>query len=230
MNDWRKVVQCIDGVTLIFVDDCSVDKTANLLASLTEAIVIKTPKNLGKARAIKFGMDYAIKELGVCSDDWLGFLDADSAFKFEDIKRICSMAQDPLFQDFAGIWASRVKLLGRSVSRNEMRHYISRFVITFLSIGIKDFPYDSQAGFKLFRAKFLLAEIDQLIIKTRWFIDLEIWTYLKLKFGHRILIWEEPVHSWSEVEDSRIRIRAIPSIVKEVLVVRRMLQERIRSR
>ena len=89
---------------------------------------------------------------------------------------------------------------------------------------MREFPYDSQAGFKLFRAKFFLNSIKTLKIRTRWFVDLEIWTHIKLNSDNEVLIWEEPVISWHEVKGSRIRLKHFPTITREVFIVNRLLR------
>ncbi len=224
LADWERIIS-IDNVQIVFVNDFSTDETQEILSNLRYTSLVSTPENLGKAGAVKFGMEFIIRELLPSSDDWIGFLDADSAFGIEDIERICHLTQVPKFNQFAGIWASRVKLLGRRIERNEMRHYISRLLITYLSYGMREFPYDSQAGFKLFRSEYLSSTINSLNIRTRWFVDLEIWLHIKRNFGIDVAIWEEPVLSWHEVAESRIRIRQFLSILKEIAVTRKLLIE-----
>lgn len=224
LADWEKIV-LIDNVQIVFVNDYSTDATQEILSKIRNTSLISTPENLGKAGAVKFGIEFIVRELLQSTDDWIGFLDADSAFGIEDIERICQLTQDPKFYQFAGIWASRVKLLGRRIERNEMRHYISRLLITYLSYGMREFPYDSQAGFKLFRSEYLSSTINSLNIRTRWFVDLEIWLHIKRNFGIDVAIWEEPVLSWHEVAESRIRIRQFLSILKEIAVTRKLLIE-----
>lgn len=223
IRDWE-AISFIDNVKVTFVDDGSTDATAKILGTMGKCDVISTSKNLGKAAAIKFGIDHIIREYSIDPYDWLGFLDADSAFEVEEIKRILNMASETRFREYAGIWASRVKMLGREIDRNELRHYVSRILITFLSFGMREFPYDSQAGFKLFRAKFFLNSIKTLKIRTRWFVDLEIWTHIKLNSDNEVLIWEEPVISWHEVKGSRIRLKHFPTITREVFLVKQLLR------
>ena len=222
--DWERIT-AIDIVQIVFVNDFSTDATQEILSQIPHATTVSTPKNLGKAGAVKFGMEFTIRELLQSTDDWIGFLDADSAFEIEDIERICRLTQVPKFDQFAGIWASRVKLLGRNIERNEIRHYISRLIITYLSYGTREFPYDSQAGFKLFRSQYLSSTLDSLNIRTRWFVDLEIWLHIKSNFNNKVAIWEEPVSTWHEVAESSIKFRHVLSILKEIVVTRKLLIE-----
>ena len=220
--DWERIT-AIDNVQIVFVNDFSTDATQEILSQIPHATTVSTPRNLGKAGAVKFGMEFTIRELLQSTDDWIGFLDADSAFGIEDIGRICQLTQVPKFDQFAGIWASRVKMLGRNIERNEIRHYISRLIITYLSYGMREFPYDSQAGFKLFRSQYLTSTIESLQIKTRWFVDLELWLHIKKNVGDSFKIWEEPVFYWREVEESRIRVRNFLAIAKEVYSIKKLL-------
>ncbi len=228
LADWERIIS-IDNVQIVFVNDCSTDETQEILSNLRYTTLVSTPENLGKAGAVKFGMEFIVRELLPSSDDWIGFLDADSAFGVEDIERICQLTQLPQFDQFAGIWASRVKLLGRKIERNEMRHYISRLLITYLSYGMDTFPYDSQAGFKLFRSYYLSSTIESLQITTRWFVDLEIWLHIKKHFGDRVEVWEEPVFYWREVEGSRIHFSHFLAIAKEMNLTKKLLIQSART-
>ena len=181
--------------------------------------VLKLEKNQGKAEATRFGLQKILdNNKGI---ELVGYLDADTSIEEQDVNRLLSKARECKFDVVMG---SRVKLLGRQISRSPARHIIGRLVVTFLSIGISQFPYDSQCGIKIFLAtndlKRLLAEP----FKTRWFLDLEIMT--RLGKPSDLKIWEEPLYKWAESAGSKIRLTQYPSIVREIFNIKRIINKK----
>lgn len=100
------------------------------------------PSNSGKGGAVYSGWNTA------SSEDFLMFVDADGATSAGEVKRMVEhvRAQNDLN---TAIFASRVKMLGRKVSRLWKRHLMGRVYATFVSEIFKIPIYDSQCGCKL---------------------------------------------------------------------------------
>jgi hypothetical protein len=104
-----------------------------------------------------------------------------------------------------------VQLLGRSIRRSSLRHYLGRLFATLASETLGLPIYDTQCGAKLFRAgpetRVLFAET----FLTRWLFDVELVARLIESTGERgharalEAIYELPLESWHDVGASKVR-------------------------
>lgn len=218
---WNGIVGEND-FTWVFVDDGSRDQTTKKLSEIKNIKVLRLEKNSGKGEALRFGTNYVF---GINSDEeiCLAYLDADGAFKPQDIKRIFSIFEEKITTGlYQSVWASRVALSGRKITRSLVRHYLSRAIISIIGFTDKNLPYDSQTGFKIF-----LINSDSRIIfkdkfKTRWFFELEIrnrWAKLE---SNKLNIWEEPLDYWKDIGGSKVNAKQVFRILIELLTVLRM--------
>jgi glycosyltransferase involved in cell wall biosynthesis len=206
-----------------YIDDGSRDNTRHRLISLsriTGAKVIELEANVGKGEAIRSGLIEATRSGNY---DFIGYLDADGAFPASEVLRGFNMAKS-IFHSMPSIdvfIASRIKLAGREIYRSAIRHYLSRIIITIIGFSTRHMPYDSQSGLKFFRnsQKFKSNIVEP--FNTRWFFDLELMSRLGVQDGN--CIWEEPVNFWSDIKGSKIGILSVPSILKELITVIRIL-------
>ena len=203
------------NMSWVFVNDGSTDETSNLLNRFSKnknVKVIHINKNQGKASAIRVGIREAIK-----SEDkyiWIGFLDADGAFSISDIEKIVNITT--IKSNFDAVYSSRVQLSGRKIIRSQFRHIISRVIVTFFGTIWKTMPYDTQSGFKLYQNNNNLLDIFQNPFSTKWFLDIEITIRFIKRFRRPLLVWEEPLTSWSDVPGSKISFRSAPQLLFEV--------------
>lgn len=110
---------------LLFVDDGSRDETRSILEGLVarsqgRARLLGLPCNQGKAEAVRRGLQEAL----AADAELVGYWDADLATPLSTI---------PLFTDLLeadsaidAVLGSRVRLLGRRVTRSATRHYLGR--------------------------------------------------------------------------------------------------------
>ena len=121
-----------DGrLELLFVDDGSSDRTAEILhamaASCPAMVVLALGTNHGKAEAVRRGMQHAMAAGAAI----VAYYDADLATPPDELERLIDVlvARD----DLVGVFGSRVARLGSTIERSAVRHYLGRVYATLAS-------------------------------------------------------------------------------------------------
>ena len=213
------------GLRLLLVNDGSSDATADVLEAFAagsggRATVLSLPENSGKAEAVRLGMQQALDG----EADWVGFWDADLATPFEALEEFAAAAaRNPGARALIG---SRVKLLGREIERNPVRHLLGRVFATAASMTL-DLPvYDTQCGAKLFRADGVLRSVLAAPFASRWIFDVELLQRLDVAWleetGERATAFlvEVPLLAWQDVRGSSVRGRDFVRAGAELAVIR----------
>lgn len=205
-------------ISLVFVNDGSTDRTNKILEELksrhpksVECLHFKA--NRGKAKAVRSGMTH-ISGLY----DWVGFLDADGAFPLKVVEQCLEITHEPPSGEFHSFWFSRVKLAGSNIERNWFRHYLGRIMVTFATFGLINCPYDTQAGFKVFKNHPRLNSIWEEQFTTKWLFDIELFIRIS-RNGMSNTIKEIPVSAWRDVAGSKINFRSYLFICLEFLKI-----------
>ena len=194
-------------VEVLLVNDGSSDGTLRLLESLraedpSRFSALNLERNSGKAEAVRRGIVAALQR----GPDFAGFWDADLATPLSELAGFLKV--------FAGrpeiemVFAARVRLLGRSISRNPARHYFGRVGATLISSSLGLAVYDTQCGAKLFRAGDLMREIFAEPFLSRWIFDVEIIARFVRQRGREAAaraIYELPIMVWHDVKGSKVR-------------------------
>lgn len=213
---WENVSK-IQNLKLYFVNDGSSDNTSSKIAPLLENshhVLLELPENVGKAEAIRHGFNLAFTEhpLGI------GFLDADGAFPFDDVRtqigvfrRLYRQSDIPI-----AVWSSRVQMAGRSIERKLLRHYFARVLVTFLAIRLNFTIYDTQSGMKIFPFTPTLTACMKEKFKTRWFIDLEIFLRWRFEASVDMSIWEEPLLGWKDIGGSKLSGKQYLTVLHDI--------------
>jgi len=157
----------------LFVDDGSTDGTLQVLENLRRSdpdsfSVCSLPRNVGKAEAVRRGLLRALEE----GADYVGYWDAYLATPLEATVSFRALLDSRL--DIDMVFGTRVSLLGRSIERNPLRHYLGRLFATAASLALGVGLYDTQCGAKLFRASPEVAALFQTPFRTNWIFDVEI--------------------------------------------------------
>lgn len=214
-------IKTLEDVQLLFVDDGSRDNTLELLMRYAvegSAEILALKENKGKAQAITEGIRFLISQ--ETEGKWVGFIDADQAFDLKTVFETIGLIHEMEPRGFEAIYSSRVKLLGRRISRKTSRHYLSRVISTFFGVVWKTIPYDTQSGFKLYlNSKEFRLAFSKIRFKTRWFFDIETHIELCSAYGRNINAWEQPVYSWVDVKGSRITNLEKFRIIYEIFLV-----------
>ena len=205
---------------LLFVDDGSTDGTWRLLEQLVAAVperisAIRLERNSGKAEAVRQGLLLLIER----GHALVGFWDADLATPLGAVRRFIRVfGRHP---DVQWVLGARVRLLGRSIERRQVRHYLGRVFATMASMVLGVPIYDTQCGAKLFRATPSLAAVLERPFLSRWIFDVEMIARLTQVEARRDVthaIYEVPLREWHDVSGSKVRpqdfIKAILELVQ----------------
>jgi len=207
---FERALEEMPGLAWLFVDDGSSDSTRDVLETFARkhqarARVLALEHNSGKAQAVRTGLRAAF-----ASDaEYCGFWDADLATPLDEIPRFVEVLEtNPTLELVIG---SRVKLLGRSIERNPVRHYLGRIAATLASILLELPVYDTQCGAKLFRNTSAMGSLFETPLTTGWVFDVEILARLIRNrrdaglASAESVIYELPLRHWHDVAGSKIR-------------------------
>jgi dolichyl-phosphate beta-glucosyltransferase len=228
-GDFSSFVGGRQDVDFIFVNDGSSDETSEVLRDICareprRLFLVDLPVNSGKAEAVRQGFLKGF-DLGY---DLLGFWDADLATPLAEISSFRDILSSPRVQIVLG---SRVKLLGRSVQRSEVRHYLGRIFAMCASLVLHLPVYDTQCGAKLFRNSEALRKVFAESFTTRWIFDVEILArFLVLEQANPGLSLEattveHPLREWHDVPGSKLKwhdfVRSAKDLTKIFFYLRR---------
>jgi dolichyl-phosphate beta-glucosyltransferase len=216
---WRELNEA--GIDFLFVDDGSTDDTAAKILQSCDALgsqMIQLPANAGKAEAVRTGLIAALSD-----NRWIvGFLDADAAFPTGTVIQTTDIARSRLhLGDWDSVWAARILMGGRSVVRQQSRHYVGRLVATLIASSHGHAVYDTQTGFKLFCNSQALRHCLQEPFETRWFVDVELLMRWRSTTGRLMRVWEEPVEGWRDIGGSKVNRGQYVQLSRDILTVKR---------
>lgn len=172
--------------------------------------------NSGKGAAVRRGW-----EEGVARGDYdrFAFADADGAVSASEILRCSHRMDDPSAPDV--LFASRIKMLGRSISRDLRRHLAGRVFATLVHLVSGTGAYDTQCGFKILTAK-AYGRVRGDLRSPGFAFDVEL---LMLLERAGVTVEEFPV-DWHDVPGSKVHLlRDSLRMAREILRIR----ERIRA-
>jgi dolichyl-phosphate beta-glucosyltransferase len=197
------------ALRFLFVNDGSTDGTRQILQDLQASdsqrfTVHDLPRNTGKAEAVRAGVLRAFE----ARPDYIGYWDADLATPLEAIPAFCDLLDAR--PDLLMVFGARVRLLGRSIERQAIRHYLGRMFATAASVVLGLSIYDTQCGAKLFRASAESKALFQEPFVTRWLFDIELLARLiQARRGTPLrpieeIIYEFPLQEWRDVAGSKV--------------------------
>lgn len=198
------------NLAFLFVDDGSTDGTLQLLNSIkaqnqNQVDILRLERNSGKAEAVRRGMLQLIDG----QSENVGYWDADLATPLEAIAEFCQLLDST---DKTMVIGSRVRLLGRSVERNALRHYVGRIFATCASLLLQVVVYDTQCGAKMFKNSAVLRKVFGKPFKVNWTFDVEMLARFPLVLGvspaHISAGWYEyPLKVWIDVKGSKVKLK-----------------------
>jgi glycosyltransferase involved in cell wall biosynthesis len=223
---FTELARFVDEV--LFVDDGSTDDTAATISRLVElcdghASLMSLARNVGKSEAVRVGLLEAIER----GSTVVGYLDADLATPTGEMLRLIEIAEQQPHR--TAVLGSRVALLGHTVRRRPIRHYLGRFYATGASVALGVPVYDTQCGAKVFRVgvPLQLALADP--FHDRWSFDVELLGRLLARPGQSAdPILEVPLTEWSDVDGSSVGMLAGARAAVSLLGLRRRVRRHVR--
>lgn len=211
------------AIQFVFVNDGSRDNTSHLLQQLhvedpTRFSVIELERNSGKAEAVRRG----IVASAARSHGYIGFWDADLATPLSELAAFVDIMEKRPEIDM--VFAARVRLLGRDISRRASRHYFGRIGATLISNTLGLAVYDTQCGAKLFRCSETLWEVFATPFLSRWIFDVEIVARFIERRGRDAVarsLYEYPVNQWHDVKGSKVKSRDFVHALRDLWKIRR---------
>jgi dolichyl-phosphate beta-glucosyltransferase len=210
------------GVRLLFVNDGSTDGTRALLEQLrrqSEGIsVLDLPRNMGKAEAVRRGLQGAIES----GAEIVGYFDADLSTPGSELIRMIGILDERT--DLVAVFGSRVARLGSHIRRSPIRHYSGRVFATFASLALGVPFYDTQCGAKVFRVNEGLGAAVRVPFRSAWSFDVLLCQ--RLFDGTRETpgiptssFLEMPLEEWTDVSGSKVNLYGSALALWDVLVI-----------
>ena len=196
-------------VGLILVDDGSGDGTLDVLKAIAlqdpaRVEVLALGANCGKAEAVRRGMLAALDRDPVI----FGFLDADLSTPPAEILRMLDVIES---SDASVAIGSRIRMLGRTIERNTLRHYLGRAFATLASLVLRLPVYDTQCGAKLFRNGPAIRRALSRPFRSGWAFDVELLHRLITEPEHALdsgSLVEVPLREWRDSGGSKLTLAA----------------------
>lgn len=218
-HDFLKFAIANKEVLLCFVNDGSRDNTLAVLRGIEfeskdNICVYNMEKNGGKSEAVRQGMLHVYKNYNL---DLLGFLDADLATLPEEWLMMAKYKEN--YQQFGAIVGSRIQRLGANIKRDDNRSFFSSVIKKAIKRLLKTSFQDTQCGAKIFNRSLIPFLFNQ-SFSTPWLFDVEIFLRLQKKFGKTTLqngVLEYPLMHWTEVGDSRLKLKDTIKIPLQLL-------------
>lgn len=213
--DEKKLEDSSFSYEIIIVDDCSTDKTVDVVMgevkkhSVDRVRLLKLQQNHGKGGAIRKGV---MRSRG----QRILFVDADNATEIRDYDKLAKAMDEASSAKGIVVCGSRAHLeeqaiAKRSLVRNLLMHGFHLIVSTLCIKSVRD----TQCGFKLFdrtAARVLFAPMHI----ERWAFDVEV---LYLAASSNMTIKEVAVQ-WREVPDSKLSvISATITMLREIILI-----------
>ncbi len=221
-----------ERVAFLFVNDGSSDGTLLRLQGFCaehpgRASVLDLQPNGGKGEAVRRGL---LQALAIAPEAYTGFWDADLATPLDALPEFLHVLEHEPEIDL--VFGARIRLLGRHVSRNPMRHYLGRVFATAVSLSLGLAIYDTQCGAKIFRPVPLLHRALAEPFESRWIFDVEVlarclaaWKLQGVRPEDKV--YELPLQTWVDVAGSKLKPRDFLRSFTDLLKIR---QEYLRLR
>lgn len=200
---------------VFLVDDGSRDKTFQVLKSLEKQapdrfIAIKAPQNLGKAEAVRLGINTALDK----NFKHIGFFDADLAVKFSEIPNFLNIFKN--VSEVNSVIGVRLPLAGHKLDRGGGKYAAQGIIAKMANLLFSPKVSDTQCGAKMFRADVLKPTTKEPFI-SRWLFDMELLKRISdlPQSKGKNWLFEFPVTSWSEIGGSKRKFSDYAKCLKD---------------
>jgi len=211
-------------VFLCFVNDGSSDKTDEVVLQIKNKFqenihLLSLDKNLGKAVAVKAGMNYCQQHYNYQK---IAYLDADLATSLEECYEISLQIKNEIVVAFG----SRIQKIDTFIDRKKLRFLIGRIIATFISMQLQLKVYDTQCGCKIFDKNTADAIFKDNFI-SKWLFDVEIFHRLIQMYGKENMpkiCSEIPLKKWIDVDESSVKISYFFKLWFDLMAIKKKYQ------
>jgi len=173
--------------------------------------LLELPENVGKGGAILAGWR------SVGHADYYIFVDSDGAVPATEVKRLIHHALQR--EEPVSLFASRVKMLGKTIERTKLRHISGRLFASLVGCYINPDVYDSQCGLKIVPGVHF-KRMDKYLTGNRFAFDVEL---LAAASAHALKIEEVPI-DWNDVPGSKVSLfRDTARMARSVYALHRLI-------
>lgn len=218
-QEFKTFAQKHPEVLLCLVNDGSKDRTLAVLRGIqtdspSNIVVFDMPQNDGKSEAVRQGMLFVHKNY---NSKLIGFLDADLATHPDEWLQMAKYKE--AHPKYGAIVGSRIQRLGADINRDDSRSFVSNMIKKIIKSILRANFQDTQCGAKIFQRN-LVPFLFKNQFETPWLFDVEIFLRLQQKFGKTTLqkgVLEYPLLQWSEIGDSRLKLKDTIKIPLQLL-------------
>lgn len=218
-DEFKRFVAKNADVGFLFVDDGSSDRTRSILDDLSgDAMAVIGQPHLGKGAAVRRGV---LDALQLPEVRYVGYWDADLSTPLDAIVDLTDVLDR--LPNVTLAMGARVQLLGRSIRRSAIRHYLGRVFATAASLILSLPVYDTQCGAKLFRVGPETRHAFAEPFATRWVFDVEIIARMR-QFERGSIherIYEVPLQQWHDATGSKRRPWHYAAAARDLAVILR---------
>jgi len=194
---------------LCFVNDGSKDDTISVLKNIQaqnpdKISVVNMKKNAGKAAAVRAGARYLHSRGDIT---FIGFIDADLSTDFEDFNDLLKTLKTN--HKLSMVFGSRAKNASKGIEKNTIRAIFSKIIKMLVFLILRLPIEDTQCGAKVFRTK-MVPILFKRSFFSRWLFDVEMFLRMKKYYGKTTVInkiYEQPLHRWVHMEDSKLGLK-----------------------
>ena len=224
LNNFFNYAKLAERVKFLFVNDGSTDNTSEIINKFCQKnkrsfSAMNLQQHVGKAETVRIGINKAFEY----HPEYTAMWDADLSTPLEEIQRFINFLDNRL--DIHILLGSRVKLLGRIIERQPLRHYMGRAGATLISMALSLGVYDTQCGAKMFRVTSSVELIFKETFKSFMIFDVEIIArYFKIRKIESIgqpecSIYELPLNEWRYKKGSKIKTSDYLRSLYDLLVI-----------
>lgn len=218
-QEFKTFAQKHPEVLLCLVNDGSKDRTLAVLRGIqtdspSNIVVFDMPQNGGKSEAVRQGMLFVHQNY---DSKLIGFLDADLATHPDEWLQMAKYKE--AHPKYGAIVGSRIQRLGADINRDDSRSFVSNMIKKIIKFLLRANFQDTQCGAKIFQRN-LVPFLFKNQFETPWLFDVEIFLRLQQKFGKTTLqkgVLEYPLLQWSEIGDSRLKLKDTIKIPLQLL-------------
>ncbi|GGA81835.1 hypothetical protein GCM10008015_23220 [Flavobacterium palustre] len=204
-GEYSHFLENYSDASICFVNDGSTDNTLAILEQLkqkhpNQIVVLPLQKNVGKAEAVRQGIQYCIENFDF---ENIGYLDADLATTLEEFM----VVKNNLDSEIVFCFGSRIRKIGSTIERENSRFLIGRIIATFISNILDIKVYDTQCGCKVFTKEIAPLVFEKEFI-SKWLFDVELFFRMMNHFGKEkalVKMKEIPLKSWIEKGNSKVK-------------------------